>query len=135
MKTTCPIQIRMADLDPFNHVNNGSQCHFYDYGRTLFYEQCFGEQIDWLTFEYVLAHLQLDFKRPILIHDAIVCETSLEELGYTSMKLIQRLIDTNTNEVKGICRSVVVRIDRITYKPIAIPEEHRKLLLDENPNK
>lgn len=121
----------MADLDPFNHVNNGSQCHFYDYGRTMFYEQCFGEQIDWLSFGYVLAHLELDFKRPILVHDALVCETSLEEMRNTSMTLQQRLVDTNTNEVKGLCRSVVVHIDRKTYRPEPIPEEHKKRLLSE----
>lgn len=113
----------MADLDPFNHVNNGSQCHFYDYGRSLFYEEAFQKPIDWLNFEYVLAHLELDFKKPILIHDELVCETEVLEIRQHSMRLMQRLVDKKTQTVKGTCVSVVVRIDRQTYKTGLLPQE------------
>ena len=44
-----PIQIKMCDLDPFAHVNNGVQCNYFDYGRSQYFEEVFGEKIDWMT--------------------------------------------------------------------------------------
>ena len=48
---SCPIQIRMSDLDPYNHVNNGAQCNYFDMGRSRYFEHVFQTKIDWLTFK------------------------------------------------------------------------------------
>ena len=50
-KFAVPIQIKMCDLDPFAHVNNGVQCNYFDYGRSLYFESVFGEKIDWLNMD------------------------------------------------------------------------------------
>ncbi len=107
-----PIQLRMNDLDAFNHVNNGSQCHILDYGRTQFFEQTLGEEINWLTFDLVIVHIELDFKAPIMIHDDIICTTRVIHIGKSSVRLEQRLIDRTTGVVKTISQSVAVSIDR-----------------------
>lgn len=126
---SCPIQIRMSDLDPFNHVNNGAQCHLFDYGRTQYFETVFGTQIDWLTFEYVLVHLEFDFRKQVRIHDQVVCETEIEGFGHRSLKMYQHLRSTVTNEILTTCRCVIVYIDRATNQSKEIPEEHRNMLI------
>ena len=117
----------MSDLDPFNHVNNGSQCHYFDMGRSRFFEHAFQTEIDWLTFKYVLVHVDLDFHQPIHFHDAIVCESRVTEMGNSSFKMEQYLRDSKTNEIKTLCHAVVVYFDRTTNKSERIPDSDRVL--------
>jgi len=123
---SCPIQIRMSDLDPFNHVNNGSQCHYFDMGRSRFFEHVFQTEIDWLSFKYVLVHVDLDFRQPIHFHDAIMCESQVTGMGNSSFKMEQCLRDSKTNEIKTLCHAVVVYFDRETNKSERIPDSDRR---------
>ena len=127
---SCPIQIRMSDLDPYNHVNNGSQCNYFDMGRSRFFEHAFQKQIDWLSFKYVLVHVELDFQHPIHFHDDLVCESAVTEVGNSSFKMEQRLVDRKTGMVKTVCRCAVVYFDRETNKSERIPNRDRSLLLE-----
>lgn len=123
-----PIQIRMSDLDPFNHVNNGIQCHYFDCGRGAYLEHVFQHPIDWSSLDLVLVHIDLDFHKPILINDHIVCETKIISVGNKSIKLIQQLRDSDTNVVKTTCHSVLVCIDRENGGSKPISEEYRRLI-------
>ncbi len=125
---SCPIQVRMSDLDPFNHVNNGAQCHYFDMGRSRFFEYAFQTEIDWLSFKYVLVHVELDFKAPIHFHDDLACESEVTEVGNSSFKMVQRLVDHRTGEVKTICHCAVVYFDRDANKSERIPDTDREML-------
>ena len=118
----------MSDLDPYNHVNNGSQCNYFDMGRSRFFEHAFLTQIDWLSFKYVLVHVDLDFQKPIRFHDELSCESAILEVGNSSFKMIQRLVDQKTGEVKTLCHAVVVYFDRQANKSERIPDDERKML-------
>ena len=121
----------MSDLDPYNHVNNGSQCHYFDMGRSRFFEHVFQTEIDWLTFKYVLVHVDMDFRLPIHFHDPIVCESRVTELGNSSFKMEQLLRDSKTNDIKTLCHAVVVYFDRMTNRSERIPEGDRDLFENE----
>ena len=123
----------MSDLDPYNHVNNGAQCNFFDMGRSRFFEHKFQTPIDWLTFKYVLVHVDLDFRNPIRFHDDIVCESRVTEMGNSSFKMEQCLRDCKTGEIKTVCHCVVVYFDRETNKSERIPDADRQLLASEIP--
>ena len=118
----------MSDLDPYNHANNGSQCNYFDMGRSRFFEHAFQEKIDWLTFKYVLVHVDLDFKMPVQFHDDLYCESAVLEVGNSSFKMLQRLVDRNTGAVKTLCHAVVVYYDRATNTPERIPDHDRQKL-------
>lgn len=119
-----PIQIKMSDLDPFNHVNNGVQCHYFDYGRSAFFEHVFQWPIDWSTFDLVLVHVDLDFHNGIEIHDKIVCKSKVLEIGHKSFKMVQQLVDEQTGMVKTTCHSVICGFDRQTHQSIPLSEEY-----------
>ena len=125
---SCPIQIRMSDLDPFDHVNNGAQCNLFDYGRSQYFENLFKKKIDWLTFDFVLVHVELDFKKPVRIHDKIVCETEAYEVGHTSFKMRQYLKNAVTDEILTVCHSVIVCIDREKNIPKEISDGQKLIL-------
>ena len=129
-KFSVPIQIRMSDLDPFVHVNNGVQCNFFDCGRSAYFEHVFGKQIDWATLDLVLAHVGLDFLKPIQIHDQIACESRVYEMGNKSFKMIQQLRDTNTGEVKTVSHCVLVSIDRATGATKPVDEAYRRTIVE-----
>ena len=123
----------MSDLDPYNHVNNGAQSNYFDMGRSRYFEYTFQTPIDWLTFNYVLVHVDLDFRKPVRFHDPIVCESRVIEMGNSSFKMEQCLKDAETGEVKTLCHAVVVYFDREANKSQRIPDNERKLLTNEIP--
>jgi len=123
-----PIQIRMSDLDPFNHVNNGIQCSYLDLGRSAFIEEILGEKIDWLTIDLVLAHISLDFVVPINYGDKIICACKVTHLGNKSFKMVQHIIDSETGIIKTKSESVIVGLDREKLVSIPIKQEYREKL-------
>jgi len=127
-KFSTPIQIKMSDLDPFAHVNNGVQCNYFDYGRSCYFECVLGEAINWLTVDLVLVHVGLDFKSPIKFHDQIVCETKVYELGNKSFQMMQHLWCSETGIVKSTCHSVMAGFDRQTERSIPIQGKYKKLI-------
>ena len=131
---SCPIQIRMSDLDPYNHVNNGAQCNYFDMGRSRYFEHVFQTEIDWLTFKYVLVHVDLDFRKPVQFHDPIVCESRVLEIGNSSFKMEQCLKDAETGEIKTLCHAVVVYFNRETNQSERIPDFDREKMMQDIKN-
>lgn len=129
-RCSVPIQIRMNDLDPFVHVNNGVQCNYFDYGRSCYFEQVFRTPINWSELDLVLVHIELDFKQGIEYHDDIVCETQVLSVGNKSLKMMQQLRDVKTNMIKSTCFSVVAGFDRHTHLSIPIREEYKRLFYE-----
>lgn len=120
-----PIQVRMSDLDPFVHVNNGAQCHYFDFGRSNYLEHVLQMTIDWATFDLVLVHVGMDFKDSIGFHDQLVCESRVVSIGNKSFRMEQQLRDVRTNTVKTTCECVLAGLDRHTLKAIPIQEEYK----------
>ncbi|MDR1346152.1 MAG: thioesterase family protein [Bacteroidales bacterium] len=127
-KFTVPVQIRMSDLDPFVHVNNGAQCHYFDLGRSAYLEKVLQNPVDWKTVNMVLVHISMDFKRPVLFADEIVCDSKVYELGVRSFKMQQQIRDMHTGEIKTVCRSAVCRFDRQTLASMPLSDEQVRLI-------
>ena len=125
-RVSVPVQVRMSDLDPFVHVNNGIQCHYFDLGRSFYLEKVLQNQVDWTTIDLVLVHIELDFAAPVEFHDKLVCESKIIEIGNKSLKMVQRLRETTTNTVKTTCLSVLAGFDRQTHQAIPICEEYKQ---------
>ena len=121
-----PIQIKMCDLDPFVHVNNGVQCNYFDYGRAQYFEHVLATPIDWTVMDLVLVNIQMDFLSPVKIHDKIICETAIYEIGNKSIKMVQQLRCSQTNIIKTRCYSVLVGFDRKTEQSILINDHYRQ---------
>lgn len=121
-----PIQVRMTDLDQLGHVNNGIQCHYFDCGRIAFFEKVLGRKLDWQTMDMVLVHIELDFCAPIFIHDELICESKILDIGNKSFQMIQQLRDANSLKIKTICRSVLACFDRETYQAKPVSDFYRK---------
>ena len=76
--------------------------------------------MDWEKDGIVVVHIEANFLSQIYGSDHIAVQTAVTEIGTKSFHLVQRVIDTNTTEVKCTCTSVMVAFDitEHTSKPL-----------------
>ena len=106
-----PLQLRFNDIDSLGHVNNSVYFTFYDLGKSRYFETVKKQSIDWRKADVVIANVNADFLSPIYSYEQVAVETCCVEIGNRSFKLMQRIINTTTGEVKGICRTIMVGFD------------------------
>jgi acyl-CoA thioester hydrolase len=119
------IQIRMTDLDPFGHVNNGVIYSYYDIGR-LHYLSLLDENTQWENIDKVVVHTECDFMDSILFSDNIYVETKIIAIGHKSIKMMQRIVDENTDKIKSVCSSVLLGYDRNNNTSKEISKEFKE---------
>lgn len=106
-----PIQLRFNDIDVIGHVNNTMYFSFFDLGKTAYFEAVRGTHIDWSNADIVIRHIESDFLAPTFYKDQIEVDTAVIKLGNKSLQMEQRIIETRTNQVKCVCRTVMVGFD------------------------
>jgi len=124
-KNKINIQIRMTDLDPFGHVNNGVIYSYYDIGR-ISYLKHLHEETDWGKMDKVVVHTECDFIESILFEDDIRVETKIVDIGNKSVKMLQRIVDNRTSNIKSTCFSVMSGYDRSTNCSKTIPSAFKE---------
>ena len=95
---------------------------FYDLGKTEYFASvCPG--VDWEKTGIVVVHIEADFVKQIFASDHIAVQTAVSEVGTKSFHLLQRVIDTKTNEIKCICKSIMVTFDLERHESMPLTEE------------
>lgn len=125
-KHQLPIQVRMSDIDPIGHVNNSVQLSYYDLGRLNYLEKLQNKKIVWAELDMVIVHVSCDFMQSIYINDLIAVETKVLEIGEKSVKMIQRIIQTDTGEIKSTCYAVMAGYDKEKDCSKPISEEFKQ---------
>ncbi len=123
-----PVQLRFNDIDTLGHVNNSIYFTFYDLGKSRYFEAVRQCSIDWRQADVVIANINADFVSPIYPNEEIAVETCTLEIGHRSFTLLQRLINVETNEIKGICRTVMVGFDVAAGVSAPISDEWKEAL-------
>ena len=124
---TLPIQLRFNDIDKFGHVNNTVYFTYYDLGKTEYFSRAY-PGINFEKEGVVVVHLETNFLSQILAHHNIAVQTATTEIGNKSLTIVQRVIDTDTNEIKCICKSILVAFDLEKHDSIEIPEHWKEAL-------
>ncbi len=109
---TLPIQLRFNDVDKFGHVNNKTE---------YFASVC--PDVDWEKDGIVVVHIEANFLAQIYGSDHIAVQTAVTEIGTKSFHLAQRVIDTETLEVKCVCTSIMVAFDLSKHESKPLEEE------------
>jgi acyl-CoA thioester hydrolase len=134
-KHITPIQLRFNDFDALGHVNNSVYLSFFDLGKTGYFMQVLPDVQLNREVGIVIADIHVSFLLPVYPGENVAVETAVFEVGNKSFKLYQQLIDLDTNEVKCICKTVMVCFDAKTKSTRQISPEWRKAIADfeENP--
>ena len=127
-KHTIPIQLRFNDFDALGHVNNSVYFSFYDLGKTDYFRNVIPEMTTDQHVGVVIANIQVSFLLPVYPQENVAVQTAVTEIGHKSFKLLQQLIDLDTNEVKCICNTVMVGFDAQTKTTRPISDEWRKAI-------
>ena len=124
-----PLQIRFNDVDKFGHVNNTVYFQFYDTAKTDYIATvCKG--VDWERQAIVVVKIEAEFLSQIKGNDHIAGRTRIVKIGNKSFHLEQDVIDSDTQEVKSRCLSVMVLYDLERQQTIPLPDEWRKAITD-----
>ncbi len=116
------IQIRFGDIDIMGHVNNGVQLSYLDLGRLDYFEQVYGQTIDWNEAALIVAHLEIDYLAPIFLKDEIEVHTHIHKIGTKSVSMIQSIADRITGEIKTETKQVMVAYSPQQSQSIEVPE-------------
>ena len=116
------IQIRFGDIDLMGHSNNGVQLSYLDLARMDYFQQLFGQVIDWNDSALVVAHLEIDYLSAITLNDKIEVHTRIYKIGNKSVSLYQNIVDSVTGEIKTKTSQVMVGYSQKLGESIPVPE-------------
>jgi acyl-CoA thioester hydrolase len=119
------VPLRHRDMDALGHVNQAVYHELLEEVRAAFFARTLPD----LPFTgYVLAHVELDFRREVRIeHRRLVGECSVAELGRSRIELANRLLlPDGTVAVEG--RAVLVAWDEQTRRARHLTDEERAAL-------
>ena len=125
-KHTVPLQLRFNDIDALGHVNNSVYFTFYDLGKARYFEEIKQNPINWNKAELVIANIHADFLSPVFMHEKIAVQTAAISIGNKSLKVAQRIINTETGETKATCETILVGFDSATFSTQQISEAWRE---------
>jgi acyl-CoA thioester hydrolase len=118
-----PIPIRFADIDALGHVNNAVFQSYMEVARTAFWAERIGE-VRVHEIDFVLARVEIDYRRPVRFNDALSCDLWLERIGRSSFTVGYRFAVDGKAVAEG--RSVQVFIDLATGEPKPVPDSFRE---------
>ena len=112
--------VRFADLDPNQHVNNAVYATYFETGRvTLMKDHSYGLMPPGVT--WIMVRLDMHFRAELRWPGTIEMGLGVVKFGRTSVTFDQVVF------AEGICvasaRSVSVLLDETTRKPTALTEE------------
>lgn len=119
---TLPIQLRFNDVDKFGHVNNTVYFTYYDLGKTEYFTTAC-PSINWEKNGLVVVHIEASFISQIMGTSNVAVQTAVTEIGNKSLTMVQQVVDTHTQEVKCLCKSIMVAFDLENHTSKEIEEE------------
>lgn len=120
------LQMRFKDIDLFGHVNNNVYFEYFDLGKVKYIEDTLGDLFNPKGDAAVVANINCNFLHPTLPNEPLAVETRTDSMGDHSFTLNQRVLNTNTGEVKCEGSVVMVCFDTRTGKSRELPDEWRK---------
>lgn len=120
-----PAQLRFSDVDRFGHVNNSVYFSLFDMCKTRYFHDVVGTDI-FDRMAPVVVHIEANFMSPVLFPDEIVIDTSIVKIGTKSFTLMQRAVNERTEQVKCVCKTVMVMMDTNTNVSVEIDSEFRR---------
>ena len=111
--------VRFADLDPQQHVNNAVYASYFETGRvTLIRNPVYGLMPKGLS--WMLVHLAIDLKSEVRWPGTIELGLGVKRIGRTSVTYAQVVFADG--KCAASADAVTVLVDEATRKPAAIPD-------------
>lgn len=122
------VKLRFSDFDIMGHVNNARFLTYVEDARIKYLEDAITRPLHQLDYASIVAHLDIDYKAPVLPYDEVQIFTRTIKTGDKSLTLESQVIryPRGVNEeamTAAICNTVLVTINIKSGKPIKHPQE------------
>lgn len=121
------VRVRWSDLDAFGHVNNARTVTLLEEARVdwLFIAAA-GHGVQRLTQGVVVAHLSIDYLRPIGFGAQVVVGMGITKLGRSAFTVDYQV--TVDGQPAATATTVLVPVDPTTFKPRRLDDVERQFL-------
>ncbi len=117
------IYVRFSDIDVMGHVNNAVYLNYFESARMDFFNQLLGKKWDWINNGIILLKNEIEYVRPVVLHDDPMIQLSVEKLGTKSFVLGYELTVNGELYTRG--SSTLVCFDYTKKTTVEIPEDLR----------
>lgn len=121
------IQVRFSDCDMMGHVNNAVYLSYFEMARIYYFGMLLGENRDWKREGVLLRKNEVEYLKPVLLHDCPEISLFLDYIGNKSFSLNYEL--KVNGELRTIGKSVLVCYNSIEKKSFEVSAELRGYLL------
>lgn len=126
MNTPYQLQVRFSDCDMMQHVNNAVYLNYFEEARIHYFRNMLGVDWDWKKNGVLLRKNELEYLRPILLHEPVTIEVFLKHVGEKSFTLAYEV--TVHGELRTTGTSVLVCFDSVNKASITIPARMKAAL-------
>lgn len=125
---SCPIQVRMGDIDGNGHVNNTVYADYFQQARATYFRSLWEDE--WAESSVVVATLTIDFLDPITAADDVTVDVRVSDVGTSSWTVEYRVTATAQGDDRVAARgsSVQVAWDRANATSRRLPDPWRETL-------
>lgn len=129
MPLITPVQLRFSDIDVLGHVNNTIYFSLMDLGKTRYFAEVAGPDLDISRMGLVVVNVNCDFMAPAFFDERLEVVTRCIHIGDKSLTLEQTVVCPDKGKedggVKCRCRSVMCGFSAATMQSMEIPDEWR----------
>lgn len=118
---TVDIDVRYNDVDLLGHVNNAIYASYLEAARVEYLPEVLGT-VD--SLESVLAHLEIDFERPITLEDDVEVAIWVTDIGTSTITFAYEV--RASGEVAATAETVQVAYDAEAKESRPVPDEWRE---------
>lgn len=112
------IQVRFRDCDMMGHVNNAVYLSYFEQARMHYFEKLIGADWDYKKDGILLVKNEVEYLKPVLLHDIPEIIVYLVEIGEKSFTLGYEVRVDDEMRSKGI--SKLVCFDFESQKSVAV---------------
>ncbi len=122
-----PVQVRFRDLDALGHVNNAVYLSYLEMARVAYVQSRFGLSHP-RDFSFILARVEIDYKSPVTLGERLMVGIGVAHVGKRSFRFAYEIREASSGRLVAQAETVQVMYDYQAQKPVAIPEEVRRVL-------
>jgi len=122
------VQVRWNDVDAFRHVNHAVIISYLEIARANFWKERMGGTGP-MDIPFVIAHLEIDYQRPIHLYDRVRVGMGLGELGRSSFSFVYEIEADGRTAVTA--ETLQVCINSGSGRATRVPEPLRSKLFGE----
>lgn len=121
-ETEVEIPVRYRDIDSLGHVNNAVYITYLEQARVEYIRDVFATTP--LSPGFVVAHVSVDYERPIELEDSVVVALGVTDIGRASVTMGYEI--RAEGELAATAETVIVALDDQTRDPVPVPDAWRE---------